>query len=193
LFWFISIVAIFILDIVMKEEVIVVDTNDKQIGTAEKLAAHQNGGQLHRAFSIFVFNNDWEIMLQRRAMEKYHCPGLWTNTCCSHPRPGETILAAATRRLQEEMGFVCPLEEKFSFIYRAEFSNGLTEHEFDHVFVGQYNKDPQLNLTEAMDYKRITVDDLLAMIKENPENITVWTKIIMWEYLDKLLYNNINI
>jgi len=171
----------------MADYVILVDENDNPIGTSEKLAAHQNGGQLHRAFSVFVFNDAGQIMLQRRAMEKYHCPGLWTNTCCSHPRPDETSVAAATRRLQEEMGFVCPLEEKFSFTYRAEFSNGLTEHEFDHVFVGTYNKSPQLNPAEAMDYKRVTVDELLTMIEKNPKTITPWTRIIMQEYLKLLL------
>jgi isopentenyl-diphosphate delta-isomerase len=120
-------------------------------------------------------------------MQKYHCPGLWTNTCCSHPRPDETTLAAATRRLQEEMGFVCPLEEKFSFTYRAEFSNGLTEHEFDHVFIGKYNDAPKLNPAEAMDYKRVTVDELFTMIQTSPETITPWTKIIMGQYLTQLL------
>jgi isopentenyl-diphosphate delta-isomerase len=119
----------------MQDFVILVDEQDNPIGTAEKMEAHQNGGKLHRAFSVLVFNDKGETMLQRRAASKYHCPTLRTNTCCSHPRPDEITLAAATRRLQEEMGFVCPLEEKFTFLYRAEFSNGLTEHEFDHVFV----------------------------------------------------------
>lgn len=171
----------------MADYVILVDEHDNPIGTEEKLAAHQNGGKLHRAFSVFVFNNAGKIMLQRRALEKYHCPGLWTNTCCSHPRPEETPLAAATRRLQEEMGFVCPLEEKFAFTYRAEFDNGLTEHEFDHVFVGVYNQEPHLNPAEAMDYKRVTVDELLAMIEKNPESITPWTRIIMQQYRDQLV------
>lgn len=171
----------------MTDYLILVDEHDNEIGTAEKLAAHQNGWQLHRAFSVFVFNNAGQIMLQRRAMEKYHCPGLWTNTCCSHPRPGETSLAAATRRLEEEMGFVCPLEEKFAFSYRAEFDNGLTEHEFDHVFVGTYDKEPNLNPSEAMDWKWIDPKELLADIQKNPNIYTPWTKIIMQEYRDKLL------
>lgn len=126
-------------------------------------------------------------MLQRRALEKYHCPGLWTNTCCSHPRPGETTLAAATRRLQEEMGFVCPLEEKFSFLYRAEFSNGLTEYEFDHVFVGKYNQPPNLNSAEAMEYKRIGIEELTDILQKNPESITPWTRIIVQKHLGQLL------
>lgn len=172
----------------MSEQLILVDENDTPIGTEEKLAAHQDGGKLHRAFSVFVFNDAWEIMLQRRAMGKYHCPGLWTNTCCSHPRPWETTLAAATRRLQEEMGFVCDLEEKFTFLYRAEFDNGLTEHEFDHVFVGNYNNEPQLNPDEAMDYKRVTIDELLDMIERDPESITAWTRIIAQKYRDDLLW-----
>lgn len=171
----------------MVDYVILVDENDNPIGIEEKLAAHQNGGKLHRAFSVFVFNDAWKIMLQRRALEKYHCPGLWTNTCCSHPRPNETSLAAATRRLQEEMGFICPLEEKFHFTYRAEFNNGLTEHEFDHVFVGKYNDIPQLNPAEAMDYKRVTVQELLEEIEKNPESITPWTRIIVQQHLPKLL------
>jgi len=171
----------------MTDYVILVDNNDNPIGTEEKLAAHQHGGKLHRAFSVFVFNDTGEIMLQRRALEKYHCPGLWTNTCCSHPRPWETSLAAATRRLQEEMWFVCPLEEKFSFVYRAEFSNGLTEHEFDHVFVGKYNQQPNLNPAEAMEYKRISIEQLLHEIENHPESITPWTRIIMQEHLDQLL------
>lgn len=171
----------------MADYVILVDENDNPIGTEEKLAAHQNGGKLHRAFSVFVFNDAGEIMLQRRAMKKYHCPGLWTNTCCSHPRPDETSLAAATRRLQEEMGFVCPLQERFTFTYRAEFSNGLTEHEFDHVFVGIYNDVPQPNPAEAMDWKWISVDELIQDIAVHPDTYTAWLKILMRDHLNQLL------
>lgn len=170
----------------MSDFVILVDEHDNQIGTAEKMEAHQHGGKLHRAFSVFVFNDTGEVMLQRRAASKYHCPGLWTNTCCSHPRPDETTLAAATRRLQEEMGFVCPLEEKFTFLYRAEFSNGLTEHEFDHVFVGHYTADPVLNPVEADDWKWVSIADLEKDISQNPEQYTPWLKIIIESHKEKL-------
>ncbi len=171
----------------MQDFVILVDEQDNPIGTAEKMEAHQNGGKLHRAFSVLVFNDKGETMLQRRAASKYHCPGLWTNTCCSHPRPDETTLAAATRRLQEEMGFVCPLEEKFTFLYRAEFSNGLTEHEFDHVFVGRYNADPVLNPVEADDWRWVSMDDLQQEMATNPDRFTPWVKIIVQEYIIKLV------
>lgn len=170
----------------MIDYVILVDEQDNPIGTAEKMEAHQNGGKLHRAFSVLVFNNKGETMLQRRAASKYHCPGLWTNTCCSHPRPEETTLAAASRRLQEEMGFVCPLEEKFTFLYRAEFSNGLTEHEFDHVFVGHYNADPAINPVEADDWRWVSMDDLEKEIAKNPDAFTAWFKIIIEKYREKL-------
>lgn len=120
----------------MTENVILVDKNDQPIGQGEKTAVHK-AGQLHRAFSILIFNDKGKLLLQQRAKGKYHCPRLWSNTCCSHPRPGEDILVAAHRRLQEEMGFDCPLEDKFSFIYKVKFDNGLTEHEYDHVLIGK--------------------------------------------------------
>jgi len=172
----------------MSEQVILVDDQNRQIGTAEKLVAHQGDGMLHRAFSIFVFNDAGEVMLQRRAMEKYHCPGLWTNTCCSHQRPGETTIAAATRRLQEEMGFVCELEERFAFIYHAPFSNGLTEHEFDHVIVGKYNDVPKANPDEVMEWKRISLQELIQDIAAHPDGYTPWMKIILRNHLDKLVW-----
>ena len=125
----------------IEEQVILVDENDNQIGLMPKMEAHEKA-QLHRAFSVFVFNEHNELMLQQRAASKYHSPLLWTNTCCSHQRDGETSLQAGTRRLQEEMGFVCKLQEVFTFIYKAPFENGLTEHELDHVMVGSYNKAP---------------------------------------------------
>ncbi|MEK7619489.1 MAG: isopentenyl-diphosphate Delta-isomerase, partial [Patescibacteria group bacterium] len=122
----------------MQENCILVDETDHEIGTEEKMATHERG-LLHRAFSVFVFNASGELLLQQRAFEKYHSAGLWTNTCCSHPRPGEETLAAAYRRLQEEMGFDCPLNEMFTFRYLAPFPNGLTENEVDHVFFGMYD------------------------------------------------------
>ncbi len=170
----------------MQDFVILVDEQDNPIGTAEKMEAHQHGGKLHRAFSVLVFNDKGETMLQRRAASKYHCPGLWTNTCCSHPRPDETSLVAATRRLQEEMGFICPLEEKFSFLYRAEFSNGLTEHEFDHVFIGRYNDSPSINPMEADDWRWISMSDLEKEMADDPDRFTPWFTIIVQQYREKL-------
>lgn len=170
----------------MQDFVILVDEQDNQIGTAEKLEVHQQGWRLHRAFSVFVFNEQWQTMLQRRAASKYHCPGLWTNTCCSHPRPGETSLAWASRRLYEEMWFTCPLEEKFSFLYRAEFTNGLTEHEFDHVFVGHYASDPVLNPAEADDWRWISLSELQKEIAAHPDAFTPWLQIIVQKYMHML-------
>jgi isopentenyl-diphosphate delta-isomerase len=129
-------------------DVILVDSNDAPIGTMEKLEAHQKGA-LHRAFSVFAFNGRGELLLQRRAPHKYHSAGLWTNTCCSHPAPGEDTEAAAHRRLQEEMGFDCPITHIGSLTYRTEFANGLIEHEFDHIFIGRFDGQPVLNPEEA--------------------------------------------
>ena len=159
----------------MEEQVILVDTNDVSIGTEEKMAAHR-AGKLHRAFSIFVFNNKREVMLQQRASTKYHCPGLWTNTCCSHPRPGEETSAAAERRLKEEMGFVTELKEIFSFTYRVEFDNGLTEHEFDHVFIGRYDGEPILNPAEAEAWRWVSLPALEKEMEAEPEQFTYWLK-----------------
>ena len=162
----------------MPEEIILVDKNDKEIGTDEKMKVHQDG-KLHRCFSIFVFNSKNKMLLQKRATEKYHCGGLWTNTCCSHPRKGELLKEATHRRLQEEMGFDCELKEIGDFIYKAEFDNGLTEHEYDHVFTGKFDGEPDLNPAEADDYKWISSEELKKEIKKNPESFTVWFKIAM--------------
>lgn len=159
------------------EEVILVNENDVEVGTEEKMESHLNGGKLHRAFSIFIFNSEGELMLQKRAEDKYHCAGLWTNTCCSHPRPGESLKEATQRRLKEEMGFTCPLKEIFSFQYRADFSNGLTENEIDHVFIGKYDGEPELNEGEASDWMWIGLDKLEEDMKKNPEKYTPWFKI----------------
>ena len=140
-----------------KENVILVDKNDNQVGLMPKLEAHQKG-LLHRAFSIFIFNSKYELLLQKRASSKYHSGGLWTNTCCSHPREGEETLDAANRRLIEEMGIQTSLRKVHDFIYRAELDNDLTEHEFDHVFYGVYNEDPIINKGEADDFKWIDMD-----------------------------------
>ena len=161
------------------EQVILVDHNDNQIGLEEKLKAHQNGGKLHRAFSIFIFNSKGETMLQQRALTKYHGGGLWTNTVCSHPRVGETILQAAHRRLKEEMGFDCEMKEVFAFEYEAAMDKGLTEHEYDHVLFGTYNEDPKPDPKEANGWKWMSLEDLNEEIKNNPSAYTPWLKIAL--------------
>ncbi|MGB5242406.1 MAG: isopentenyl-diphosphate Delta-isomerase [Lutimonas sp.] len=170
----------------MEEKVILVDKEDKQIGTMPKLEAHEKA-LLHRAFSVFIFNEKGELMLQRRALHKYHSPGLWTNTCCSHQRVGETNIEAGKRRLFEEMGFSCELEDTFWFIYKATFDNGLTEHELDHVMIGKYNAEPKINPDEVAEYKWMTLDDLKTDMKDHPEKYTAWFKIIFQEYDQRLI------
>ena len=169
----------------MKEQVILVDEQDNQIGLMEKIEAHEKA-LLHRAFSVFVFNDKKELMLQQRAADKYHSPLLWTNTCCSHQRNGETNLAAGKRRLQEEMGFVCELKEVFSFIYKAPFDNGLTEHELDHVMVGSFNGRPNINKDEVESYKWMTLEAVKKDIEDKPEIYTAWFKIIFKESYETL-------
>ncbi|MCK5781473.1 MAG: isopentenyl-diphosphate Delta-isomerase [Flavobacteriales bacterium] len=163
------------------EKVVLVDESDKVLGSMEKIEAHEKA-LLHRAFSVFVINAKNELMLQRRALDKYHSPGLWTNTCCSHPRVDESYEDAAHRRMHEEMGFDCDLKDEFSFIYKAPFENGLTEHELDHVFVGYSEKTPTINTEEVDSWKWIAMDDLKADIIENPENYTAWFKIIFEKF-----------
>lgn len=162
----------------MKSDLILVDENDNQIGTEEKMKAHLEG-KLHRGFSILVFNSKGEMMLQKRAISKYHSGGLWANTCCSHPKPGEETLNAAHRRLQEEMGFDCKLKEVFDFIYKVKLDKGLTEHEYLHVFFGTYDKDPILNKDETDNFKWISMEDLQIDVKENPNNYTYWFKVVI--------------
>ncbi len=168
----------------MTEEIILVDENDKQIGTGEKMDVHRKG-QLHRCFSIFIFNDKGQVMMQKRASGKYHCGSMWTNTCCSHQRVGEETLAAAHRRLEEEMGFDTEMKEIFTFIYRAEFDNGLTEHEFDHLLVGKYEGTVTPNPEEADGYEWIDAMDLKKDMEENPERYTVWSKIAYNKLLEK--------
>lgn len=158
------------------EKVVLVDQNDKMIGSMEKMEAHEKG-LLHRAFSVFVFNFQGQLLLQRRSATKYHSPGLWTNTCCSHQRIGESTEAAAHRRLIEEMGFNCPLEEQFSFQYKASFSNGLIEHELDHVLFGYYEGYILPNPTEVDEHRFVDLLSLQNEIDANPENFTEWFKI----------------
>jgi len=162
------------------EYVILVNKNDMPLGTMEKMEAHEKG-VLHRAFSVFVFNTQGQLMLQQRALEKYHSPGLWTNTVCSHPRVGEDVLQAAHRRMGEEMGFDCELKELFSFVYKSDVGQGLYEHEFDHVLIGVTDNQPVLNPDEAADWKYVDFDWVLKDIGINPENYTVWFKIALAE------------
>ncbi|HSG68368.1 MAG TPA: isopentenyl-diphosphate Delta-isomerase [Bacteroidales bacterium] len=166
------------------EKVILVDNNDIEVGTMEKMEAHEKA-LLHRAFSIFIFNKAGQMMLQRRALSKYHSPGLWTNACCSHPRPGESLKQATSRRIVEEMGFSCDMREVFSFIYKAPFDHGLTEHELDHVFIGHYNGEPVINTDEVDDWKWIDVKVLLNEVHAHPELYTVWFRIALEEMVKR--------
>jgi isopentenyl-diphosphate delta-isomerase len=168
----------------MDEMVILVDKNDNQLGLMEKIEAHKKA-VLHRAFSVFILNENNELLLQKRALSKYHSPGLWTNTCCSHPRDGESVINAGIRRLSEEMGFETELNTLFSFIYKAEFDNGLTEHEFDHVLLGRYNKNPLINKLEVSDWKWIDVELLKKDVVVSPYLYTVWFKIIFQQFHKK--------
>lgn len=156
--------------------VILVDAHDNQIGVAEKLDAHKKG-LLHRAFSIFVFNKNNELLLQQRALGKYHSAGLWTNTCCSHPRPEEATIDAAHRRLQEEMGFDCFLIETFSFTYKAAVENGLTEHEVDHVFVGRYDGNIVANSNEVHAYKYLSLQEIEHELATVPQHYSTWFRL----------------
>ncbi|RAR70204.1 isopentenyl-diphosphate Delta-isomerase [Flavobacterium aciduliphilum] len=166
----------------MKEEqVILVNEKDEPIGLMNKLEAHEKA-QLHRAFSVFVLNDKNEVMLQQRAHHKYHSPLLWTNTCCSHQRAGESNIEAGKRRLFEEMGFKTELKELFHFIYKAPFDNGLTEHELDHVMIGYSNEVPSINKEEVEDWKWMKIEAIKEDMIQNPNEYTVWFKIIFDEF-----------
>lgn len=171
--------------------VILVDQNDNQIGIAGKMEAHEKA-LLHRAVSVFILDQEGKWILQRRAFDKYHSNGLWTNTCCTHPLPGETSTAAAARRLKEEMGLECNLNELFSFTYREKLEKGLTEHEFDHVFYGISSKDPVINTSEVEDWKAVSFDDLYTDIRENPSNYTYWFKKIYEKVNSRITDINLN-
>ncbi|WP_237028636.1 isopentenyl-diphosphate Delta-isomerase [Pedobacter steynii] len=164
----------------MEEEVILVNSNDQPIGTMPKLQAHIEG-KLHRAFSVFIFNRSGELLLQQRALDKYHSAGKWTNTCCSHPRPGEETILAAKRRLKEEMGMECELRPVFSFSYLAKFENGLTENEYDHVFFGFSEAVPQPDPKEVAAFRYISLEELESSLIEEEEKYTVWLKICFKE------------
>jgi isopentenyl-diphosphate Delta-isomerase len=170
----------------MKHEyVILVDENDIETGIMEKMEAHRKA-LLHRAISVFIFNSRGEWLLQQRAFDKYHSGGLWTNACCSHPSPGETTLAAANRRLAEEMGIDAQLESLFRFQYHATLESGITEHEIDHVFTGITDREPVINREEANDWRYVSTHQLSEEIKAAPENFTVWFKIIFEQVRDHL-------
>lgn len=168
------------------DQVILVNEKDEQIGLMEKIEAHEKA-LLHRAFSVFIFNKKGELMLQQRALTKYHTPGLWTNTCCSHQREGESNIEAGKRRLMEEMGFSTDLKDTISFIYKAPFQNGLTEHEFDHILVGYFDDSPKPNPDEVHAWKWVSLEDVKEDMKVNPEVYTEWFKIIFDKY-----YNHIS-
>lgn len=172
----------------MKEGVIIVNDRGESIGTMDKMAAHR-AGALHRAFSVFIFNSKGQLLLQQRAFEKYHSGGLWTNTCCSHPRLGEKTMDAAHRRLQEEMGMDCEITELFQFSYRHEFENGLIENEYDHVFLGVSDEVPIVNPEEVATFRYIDLDALLLELFEQPDSYTPWFKICLEQVLE--MYNQI--
>jgi isopentenyl-diphosphate delta-isomerase len=159
------------------EQVILVDELDNEIGTKEKMQAHKEA-LLHRAFSVFIFNKKGELLLQRRALNKYHSPGLWTNTCCSHPRPNEILMNAVKRRLVEEMGFDCDLFYQFNFIYKASLDQGMTEHELDHVYFGTYEGEIIINPEEVSEYKFVSITELEININKQPHLFTEWFKIV---------------
>lgn len=160
----------------MEQQVILVNTKDEATGTMAKMEVHEKG-LLHRAFSVFIFNKKGEMLLQQRAMNKYHSAGLWTNACCSHPEPGEDIVAAAERRLKEEMGFETPLKKVFDFIYKADFDNGLKEHEFDHVLTGEYDGPVPFNHDEVKDISYRSIDSIRQSLETQPEKYTAWFRI----------------
>jgi isopentenyl-diphosphate Delta-isomerase len=164
------------------ERVILVDADDVELGSAPKLEAHRTG-VLHRAFSVFVFDADGRMLLQRRAEGKYHCGGLWTNAACGHPRPGEATIDAARRRLEEEMGFTCPIEPRTRLLYRADVGGGLVEHELDHVFVGEYGGEPVPDPSEVDGWRWVAAPALRAEIARAPERFTPWFRMLVEEVL----------
>ena len=169
----------------VQKQVILVDENDVPRGTMEIIEAHRKE-ELHRAFSIFVFNSKGELLLQRRAKNKYHSGGLWTNTCCSHPMLEENLQESVHKRLYEEMGFSCDLENIFHFIYKAKMDNDLTEHELDHVFIGYYDENPKINIQEVAEWKYMSIPEIRQNMKLNPRHYTAWFKIIFAKVLEYL-------
>ncbi len=171
------------------EQVILVDKNDITTGAMEKMEAHQKAA-LHRAFSVFIFNSKGDMLLQQRAPDKYHSGGLWTNSCCSHPRPGEDTGRAASRRLREEMGFEAPLEKVFDFVYKANFENGLVEHEFDHVFVGRYDGSINPDSNEVHNYAYRPMKNIEVLLQTKPELFTAWFRIAFPKVMEWWNQNN---
>lgn len=169
----------------MKAQVILVNEQDQETGLMEKMEAHEKG-LLHRAFSVFIMNDQGDMLLQQRALDKYHSGGLWTNACCSHPLPGETVEAAAHRRLMEEMGFDCPIRELFQFTYRTEFDNGLIEHEYDHVWIGTYNGPVDPDPAEVHAYHFLPVNEIFRLMAEVPEQFTSWFRLAFQRVIDQL-------
>lgn len=169
----------------MSEKVILVNEQDNELGLMEKMEAHEKG-LLHRAFSVFVLNHQNHLLLQQRALHKYHSGGLWTNTCCSHPRKGETNEQAAHRRLMEEMGFDCELQHVLEFTYKANLDQGMTEHEYDHVFVGRYNQNPKINPQEAHAFAWRSLSDIKEDLRQKPQNYTEWFKIIFDRFTEHI-------
>jgi len=167
------------------EEVVLINPEDEVLGSMEKMQAHENG-LLHRAFSVFLFNEKGEMLLQKRAATKYHSPNQWTNAVCSHPRINETYEAGAKRRLAEELGIIVDIEEKFHFIYKAKVGENLWEHELDHVFTGLYSGKFNLNPEEVSEVRFILMEDLEAEMLSYPEYFTEWFKIILKEYKEHL-------
>ncbi len=170
-----------------REEVILVDIDDKPLGTMEKMEAHRQA-LLHRAFSVFIFNSKGEMLLQQRAPEKYHSASLWTNACCSHPRPGEDTCEAACRRLREELGFTTPLKKIFHFTYKSAFSNGLTEFEFDHVYAGEYDGVVDPDPAEVSDYRYQSIADIRTSLEQEPEKFTSWFHLAFPLVCEKIPY-----
>lgn len=168
----------------MEDQLILVNEKDEMVGVGDKLKSHRDG-LLHRAFSIFIFNTYGELLLQRRAPGKYHSPGLWSNTCCGHPRPDEQLLVAAQQRLKVEMDLDCQLDAFGSLIYRADVGEGLVEHEFDHLLIGHSELDPTLNLEEAIEWRRVPFTMLGKEVRDHPEHFTCWLKIIIDTRLHK--------
>ncbi|MFI5204232.1 MAG: isopentenyl-diphosphate Delta-isomerase [Flavobacteriales bacterium] len=169
------------------EEVILVDENDNEVGTMEKMEAHTQG-LLHRAYSVFIFNSNGELLLQQRAFHKYHSAGLWANTCCSHPRPGENVVDSAQRRLMEEMGMKCELIPAFSFIYKIELANNITEHELDHVLIGFSDKKPVINAEEVSGWKYMKPDSITTELKQHPATYAYWFSVCfenVMQYLNR--------
>lgn len=162
----------------MAQQVILVDKNNKKIGVEGKIKAHKEGN-LHRAFSVFIFNSKGELLIQQRAKTKYHSEGLWSNSVCSHPKPNEPYRQAAERRVKEELGFSCKLKKSFCFIYNTGFQNGLTENEYDCVFIGKFNGKPKPNKKEVSGYKWISIKSLKQDIVKNPKKYTIWLKIAL--------------